>query len=149
MESFEGKGEILKIDEEQRNVFGIFNMSMLKGELLVDKEDDVILTKELERAAYDFVLKARIASQGHRRDKNDDPIEVGRLIESMVFTKEKMGILEKVLKEMGANATIDLDSEFWFGGFHIDDDVIWKGVKNGDFEAFSIGGHAHRVELEV
>ena len=149
MKTFEAEGKLIKIDEDERNVFGIFNMSTLKDQLVLDGQDEVIPTSELERTAYKFVLNARIAGRRHQKDKEGNVIEVGKLIESMIFTKEKVEILEKVLKESGADATISLDAEFWFGGFHIEDDDVWKDIKSGKFKSFSIGGTATRQTLEL
>ena len=139
--AFEAQGKLLKIEEEERNVFGIFNMTTLKGQLVLDGQKDVINTAELEKAAYSFVLNSRLAGENHVR------IGVGQLIESFVMTKEKARILEKVLKAAGDNAVISPDSEFWFGGFHITDDDVWKNITEGTFQSFSIGGKANRAEV--
>ena len=82
MKAFEAEGKLIKIDEEERNVFGIFNMSTLKGQLVLDGQDEMIFTEELEKAAYSFVLNSRLAGDRHTR------IGVGTLIESFVMTKE-------------------------------------------------------------
>ena len=125
--------EIKKIDEQQL-VFGWLSVSQDKdGNVIIDKQGDIIESNELEKAAYDFVLYARKAGDMH---KSTDGI--GRLVESMVFTIEKqqaLGIPEGCLP-VG-----------WFVGFRIDDEQVWKKVKSGEYSAFSIGGRAVREEV--
>ena len=127
---FSLSAKITKLDEEKRLAFGWFSIIEEGGEPVVDGEGDVIKTEDLEDAAYDFVLNARIAGENHVRKG------VGQLVESMVFTKEKQETLG-----------IDLGFVGWWGGFFISDDEVWKAVKEGDFESFSIGGTGERKEL--
>ncbi|MCL2416031.1 MAG: XkdF-like putative serine protease domain-containing protein, partial [Defluviitaleaceae bacterium] len=64
--------------------------------------------------------------------------EVGQLVESVVFTKEKtvaMGIPGGILPEG------------WWVGFKIHDDEVWNKIKNGEYSMFSIEGTARRVEI--
>jgi len=35
----------------------------------------------------------------------------------------------------------------WFIGMKITDDEVWKKVKAGEYQAFSIGGRGNRTEL--
>ena len=63
----------------------------------------------------------------------------GILIESIVFTAEKMrvmGIPEGTLPEG------------WWVGFHITDADVWEKVKDGTYSMFSIEGRARRVPIE-
>ncbi len=60
------------------------------------------------------------------------------LIESMVFTKEKMsaiGITEGTLPEG------------WWIGFKVTDPDVWGKVKDGTYPMFSIEGEAVREEI--
>lgn len=129
---FNFTAKIKKIDEEKRLAFGWFSIIEEAGEAVVDSEGDVIKAQDLEDAAYDFVLNARIAGENHLRKG------VGHLVESMVFTKEKQETLG-----------IDLGFIGWWGGFFISDDEVWKAVKSGEFEAFSIGGSGEREEINA
>ena len=64
---------------------------------------------------------------------------VARLIESAVFTKEKMeamGIPEGTLPTG------------WWIGFQVTDADVWEKVKDGTYSMFSIEGEAKRVEVE-
>ena len=122
--------EVCKLDNEQRQVFGWASTTTIGGFHVVDKQGDIIPTQELEKAAYDFVLNSR--QQGH----NHVDVGVGRLIESMMFTKEKQQALG-----------IDLGREGWFVGFYVDNEDCWQSIKKGDLLEFSIGGSAHKEEI--
>ena len=117
--------QIAKVDEEQRMVFGWFSVVEENGQVVIDKQGDVVSADELEKAAYDFVLNARVAGEMHEKKG------VGRLVESIVLTLEKQ-------KALG----IELNKVGWWGGFKIDDEEVWQAVKSGKYPAFSWGGHA-------
>ena len=121
-----------KIDEDERLVFGWFSVVEQGGELVKDTQGEYIEPRELEKAAYDYVLDARLAGEGHVRKG------VGQLVESIVFTMEKQEALG-----------IDLGCIGWWGGFHIDDDSVWDKIKKGEYPMFSIGGTGTRVPKEV
>lgn len=121
--------EFVKADVDKQLIFGWASVSEVGGQLVVDKQDDVILPEELEKAAYEFMLYAR--SMGDMHEKRN----VGRLVESMVFTKEKQDILG-----------IDLGLQGWWIGMKVDDAETWKQIKAGNRPEFSIGGKGERVE---
>ena len=105
------KGQIFnlrKIDEDQRLVFGWASVCEVNGEPLYDREGDMIPPDELEKAAYDFVLNARIAGELHLRKG------VGDMVESIMFTVEKQEALG-----------IDLGMVGWWIGFKVTDDSVW------------------------
>jgi len=134
--SWQADIEITKVEEDQRLVFGYLSVAKTKdGEVLVDKQGDIIPEEELEKAAYDFNLFARRAGNMHLQTRG-----IGRLVESAVFTEEKqkaLGIPKGILP-VG-----------WWVGFKIDDDKTWEMVKSGELSAFSIGGKAQREEVEI
>jgi hypothetical protein len=134
--------EVQKVDEDQQLVFGWASISTVDGELIVDKQNDVILPEDLEKAAYDYMLYCQ---------EPDDPIDkrsdaglgdmherkgMGRVIESFVFTKQKQDLLG-----------IDIRMEGWWIGFKVDDLGLWKRIKSGELPEFSIGGKARRIEV--
>ena len=119
-----GTFEISKVDEDSRLVFGWFSIVEEGGEPVVDTHDDIILIEDLEKAAYDYVLQARVGGEMHKS-------EAATLVESMVFTKAKQELLG-----------IDLGKVGWWGGFYVYDDAVWDMVKSGERPAFSIGGTA-------
>ena len=125
---------VMKSDDDKRQVFGWASVAIrATGETIVDYQNDIVEIEELEQAAYGFVLHYRTAGEMHERG------DVGRLIESVVFTKEKaasMGIPDGVLPAA------------WWLGFVIDDDEVWQKVKSGEYSAFSIEGTATREKIE-
>lgn len=142
MEKFERSVELFKTDDEQHNVWGIFSASKVGDDMVVDSQDDIIQPDELEKAAHNFVLSAT-RQMGNKHNK----MQVGQLIESFVLTPEKGEFLEKALRGIGADATIKPDSTVWFGGFHVDDQDTWDLIKSGEFQSFSIGGKADKIEI--
>lgn len=139
--TFETKCQLVKLDDERRHVFGIFSVAKIGADLVVDAEDDSFDPEELEQAAYNHVLDARIAGENHVRKG------VGDLIESFVFTPDKGAAMVKCLAETGIVAKLEVDAVFWWGGYHVHDDAVWKAVKEGEYVSFSIGGSADR-EIE-
>jgi hypothetical protein len=131
--SFGTRLEIAKTDDEKQNVFGWANVSITKdGTLVVDHQDDIIELTDLEDAAYEFVLE-----YGETGDMHEGAA-TGNLIESMVFTPEK---LERLGIEDG---TVPLG---WWVGFHLEDQVQYAKVKTGERAMFSIQGSAEREEV--
>lgn len=125
--------DIKKLDEDRKLVFGWLSVAVDKsGNVVVDSQDDIIPEHELENAAYEFVLYSRRGDEMHAKKG------VSRLVESMVFTREKqaaLGIPEGVLPMCG-----------WWVGFKVDDAEVWAKVKAGEYRAFSFGGRAVPVE---
>lgn len=136
--------KVTKVDKENRMVFGFFNINKVGDDLVEDRQQDMIETEELEKGAYQFVLNARVAGEGHVRKG------VGSLVESMMFTYEKQAAIVETLKSMGVEkAVFDLGIEGWWGGFKITDDDVLQKIDNGDYPMFSVGGSCQeRVELE-
>lgn len=124
------KVAILKLNPEKRQVFGWASVSVrIGGEQIIDVQEDMIDMEDLEKAAYEYVLHFGVAGEMHENPN------VGRLIESLVFTKEKaeaLGIPEHLLPEG------------WWVGFYIEDEMVWEKVKNGTYTMFSIEGTAMR-----
>lgn len=129
--------KIAKQNEDQQIIFGWANVAVNKsGEQLVDWQGDMIDPEELEKAAYEHVLEFRETGERH------DPAlrSKGRLIESVVFTKEKMaamGIPEGTVPEG------------WWVGYKIDDSDTWSKIKKGEYRMFSIDGSGKRTPIEM
>jgi len=121
---------VAKADPDQRLVFGWASVATRHGEPLIDAQGDIIPPEEMERAAYDFALHYR--DQGVMHEKTG----VGRMVESIVFTKEKQAALG-----------IDLGLEGWWIGFKVDDEGVWQAYKRGELPDFSIGGTAIPQEI--
>lgn len=127
---------IMKSDDDKREVFGWALVAIRKdGEQIVDHQRDVVDPDELEHAAYEYVLNFRDTGELHDADLR----KKGRLIESVVLTKEKqaaMGIPEGIVPEG------------WWVGFKIDDDAAWDGIKKGRYRMFSIEGQGIRQPMD-
>ena len=127
---------ISKTDDAERLVFGFANVSIAKdGGEVVDLQGDIIEPVELERAAYEFVLKFRASGEMH--DKGDVKGSVGKLVESMVFTPEKLDALGLAKDALPCR---------WWVGFQLEPEAFAK-VKDGTYKMFSIQGRADREEV--
>ena len=122
--SFE-ETKILKVDDEQRIVYGWASVVTEDGEEVVDSQGDVMAPAEMEKMANDFMLDVRTAKAMHKGDK------IGEVIHSLPLTAE-------LAKALGLHT----DLEGWIVGMKIYDDAAWESVKSGDFAGFSIGGRA-------
>ena len=123
-------GAIVKLDQEQRVVYGWASVIEEDGALVVDSQGDVIDEATLVKAAHEFVIDFRTGKVMHNGKKTGD------LVESVVFTAD----LQKALG-------IDLKKIGWFVGFKVRDDAAWEQVKSGKLKAFSIGGVGNRREM--
>lgn len=120
--------------EQQQNVFGwAYIAKNVEGKTIVDKQGDFIEPEELEKLAYKFVLKYRTSDEMHNETA------VGEMIESAMFSKEK---LEKL-------GIADRVPEGWWVGFHISDPEVWASVNKGEYSMFSIGGTASSTTVDI
>ena len=123
-----GRFSIQKSSDEKRLAFGWASISQDEsGAELVDLAEDIIDPDTLENAAYEFVRLYREGGEMHERGA------CAVLVESVVFTKEKMaamGIPEGTLPTG------------WWIGFYVTDDEVWEKVKSGEYTMFSIEGTA-------
>lgn len=126
------RGTVSKVDSVKKQVFGWASVTDVKDTELVDLQGDIISADEMEAAAYDFVLHSRTAGEMHERTG------VGKLIESIVLTKEKQAALG-----------IDLGKVGWWIGFQVTDDDVWKKIESGEYRSFSIGGTGVREALSA
>ncbi len=131
---FKGRFEVKKTNKDKHIVFGWANVSTrVNGEQVEDWDDDMIDIDELEKAAYIYVENYRDGGEMHERGG------VATLVESIVFTKEKM-------TQLGVpNGTLP---EGWWVGFRVTDNDVWEKIKNGTYLMFSIEGDAVREEVE-
>ena len=130
MASVNFTAEIIEKKEDQQLIFGWASVIEENGEMVVDHQGDIISEEELEKAFYDFVLNARNAGEMHVRK------DAGKLVECIVFTKEKQELLGIDLGKVGA----------WVG-FKVDAECFEK-VKSGEYSMFSIGGKGIRTDVE-
>lgn len=129
-----GRFKIAKSDDEKMLAFGWASVSMrVDGELIEDWQGDMIEPVELEDAVYEYVRLYGDGGEMHERGG------VAVLVESVVFTEEKMAV-------MGIPAgTLPIG---WWIGFKVLDEDVWEKVKDGTYPMFSIEGEAERVKVE-
>ena len=131
----ENRYRIVKSDDEKMLAFGWANVAIrTDGDQIIDLQGDVLDADVLENAVYRFVEFYRSGGEMHENGG------VAVMIESVVFTKEKMwamGIPEGIVPEG------------WWIGFHITDPDVWEKVKTGEYNMFSIEGEAIRREIPV
>ncbi len=129
---FEKTSEIITKQEELQVVWGWASVIKEDGKVVVDSQDDVISEVSLLKAAHEFVTDFRQGKVMHHGRK------VATLVESVVFTDD----LQKALG-------IDLKKIGWLIAMKVLDEDVWKLVKNGTLQAFSIGGSVEaRVEIK-
>lgn len=125
---------VAKVDEAKRQVFGwAYTTHDPDGRLIVDRQGDFIDDPMvLEKAVQDYVMRSGLGDEMHRT------IPVGKLIESMVVTPDKvqkLGIPQGVLPTG------------WWAGWQVTDDSVWDKVANGEYRMFSIGGRGRREKV--
>lgn len=126
MRSLELEGTISKIEPEKRLAFGWASVIKKDGVVVEDRQGDRIEdSTELEEGAYDFVLHSRDGGEQHIRKG------VATLVESMVFTPEKLEAL---------GLPPDSVDPGWWTGFKVHDDKVWDGIKKGEYADFSVHG---------
>lgn len=129
----ESRFSIAKLDPDRNLVFGWASVAAtVDGELLIDKQGDVIPPEELETAAYEYVLEFREADEMHQR------IAKGALVESLVATPEKVAAMGLPPGSLPVG---------WWVGFKMDP-ATFQAVKAGKYPMFSIEGTAERVEVQ-
>ena len=124
------EGKILKVDDEQRMVFGWASVVTEKGEPVVDRQGDVIEAETLVKAVNEFMEHVRVGKAMHTGE------QVGVVVHSLPITKE-----------IGDALGIQSDREGWVVAYKVFDDAIWEMVKSGELAAFSIGGRAIKEEI--
>jgi len=129
-----GSFKIHKSDDDKMLAFGWANVAVTAdGKQVTDLQEDIVDPEVLEEAAYQFVELYREGGEMHERGG------CAVLIESIMFTKEKMvvmGIPESTLPEA------------WWIGFRVTDPDVWDKVKSGEYQMFSIEGMAERIEVK-
>lgn len=125
--------EFSKVDSDRRQVFGWASITHMNGKPVVDRQGDFIDLEEVEKSAYNYVVNSRVGGSQHRRD-GDQPFHAADLIESIVFTPEKM-------EAMGLPSE---GQQGWWVGFKVNDEDTWQDVKAGRKTGFSVHGRGRR-----
>lgn len=127
------EGEFSKFDMDKRQVFGWASIVKKDGEDIVDLQGDYISIDEIEKSAYDYVVKSRKGGNQHLRN-GEEPLHVSDMIESFIVTPEK-------IEKMGLPDDTPLG---WWVGYQINDPDTWDQVKSGKRTGFSIHGRGRR-----
>ena len=125
------KADIIKVDVDERLVWGWAYVSTVKGVVSVDHSQESVSPEVLVKAATNFMLSVRTAKAMHQGDS------VGEVVHSFPLTNE-----------LGKSLGVSSDREGWIICMKIHDDKVWQSVKSGELSAFSIGGRALRRSLE-
>ncbi len=130
------KYTICKRDDDRMLAFGWASVAIrADGEVIEDWQGDIIEPDVLENAAYEYVMFYGDGGEMHDPESG----VVAKLIESVVFTPEKM-------QAMGIpEGTLPVG---WWIGFKVTDPDVWEKVKDGTYSMFSIEGVAERVEVK-
>jgi len=124
------EGTILKMDEEQRLVWGWASVVSSGGIPIIDRQGDVIEADTMVKAANKFMEDVRVGKLMHSGD------QIGLVVHSLPLTKE-----------IGDSLGVHSDREGWIVAFKVHDDEVWESVKSGQLKAFSIGGKAKRETI--
>jgi hypothetical protein len=125
------EGKILKVDEDQKIIYGWASVITEKGEPVVDTQGDIITSEELVKAVNDFMEDDRTGKLMHTGDR------AGTIIHSFPITND-------IAKALG----LDTDREGWIVGYKPNDPNVIEKVKSGELTGFSIGGNAQRIEVD-
>ena len=119
--------KIIKINDEERIVWGWASVVSVDGKPMVDLQGDIISPEVMTKAADRFMLDVRVAKAMH------DGAQIGEVIHSFPLTKA-LG------EALGVHSAL----EGWIVAMKVHDDGVWNRVKSGELAAFSIGGIGKR-----
>jgi hypothetical protein len=130
-EDFCKSAEIMKVDDDERMIYGWASVTKRSGEDVVDKQGDIIEDDVLVHAATEFMKDVRTAKAMHTGD------QIGEVVHSFP-------VVADIAKSLG----ITSENSGWIVGVFVKSDKVWQKVKSGELKAFSIGGSATREEAE-
>lgn len=127
--------QIVKARADEHLVFGWANIAKDKnGKYPLDWDQDQTQPEELEKAVYKYVQGNDGTGENHQGDTK------GSLVESVMFTKEKMGAM---------GIPDGLIPEGWWVGFHVPDEEVFAKIKKGDYGMFSVQGKGFRIPINT
>lgn len=119
--------QIKKADDDLRVVWGEVYIPGLP-----DSQGDFMTAEEIRKAAWGFMAQGLT----HAIDQMHDGVECGAFVVDSFFNDPDV---------LGANQFIE---KAWVIGVHIPDDAIWKKVKDGTFNGFSMEGVGTRAKKQ-
>lgn len=135
------KQPVLKVDVERRLVYGWAALTRWNGAPYFDSEGDWIDADSLQDAVVKFMKGDRTAGVLHARDSSGRPVRVGRVVEALVVDDEK-------LRAMFGDVELPDSPRGLFVGVQVENDEVWRQIKNGLLQGFSISGTGVREEVD-
>ncbi|HHV54509.1 MAG TPA: hypothetical protein GXX55_03550 [Firmicutes bacterium] len=132
---------VLKVDPQLRIVYGWVALTRFNGQPYVDLQGDVVEAESLQKALRDFMLKGANAGVMHARDESGRPVVVGKVVEALLLTDEKLEVM------FPGNVDLPDSPRGLFVGIHIQDDRVWEKIKRGELRGFSLAGKGVRREV--
>ena len=126
--------EIIKADSDRQICYGV----VLKPAPFVDAQGDILTEEEIEKAAHKYM-------EDYRRYDLQHEENVGKQkaipVESHIVHQDEVWEVGKVRKIVPKGS--------WVLATHVKDTEIWKGIKKGKVNAYSIVGTGFRREVEA
>lgn len=121
--------KIVKVDEEKRLVYGaVYAPNEDEG----DAHEDFMTADEIEKAAHNFLAKSNTVKATDTQH-NLQPVEGVTIVESAVLKGT-----HEILKDEKPGT--------WYIVTKVDNDEVWKSVKDGTYTGYSLYGFAEKVE---
>lgn len=116
----------LKTDNEKRVITGVVYEPNVP-----DSQGDFMEADTIEKIAYDFMENHQNIDIEHDFKANENI----KIVES--YITKSSGVIGNRIVKQGA----------WVMTVKVNDDEIWKNIKNGKLNAFSMGGTGTRQEI--
>ena len=126
--------EIVKADSERQVCYGV----VLKPAPFVDSQGDVLTEDEIEKAAHRYMEDYRRYDLQHEEDVDK---QKAIPVESYIAPQDLVWEMNEVKKTVPKGS--------WVLVTHVKDAEIWKGIKEGKVNAYSIVGTGYRREVEA
>lgn len=122
--------KIIKMDDEQRVVWGWASVATEDGNPVFDVHGDHIPMSELTRASVDFMENVRVGKSLHQGEQTSSVIGC-------------LPLSQELAKALG----IETNREGLIMGFRVHDDATWSLIKSGELPALSIGGRGRKYAV--
>lgn len=117
--------EFFKMDDDKRLVYGFVLVPNV-----VDLQGDICSKEDIEEAAHDYLVNARLIKAQHRSATDAD------VVESYIAPADiRVG-------------DIIIPEGSWMMVTRINSTAMWQAVKKGDIRGYSIGGIGTREEIQ-
>ena len=122
--------KIIKMDDEQRVVWGWASVATEDGKAVFDVHGDHIPMSELTKASIDFMENVRVGKSLHQGEQTSSVIGC-------------LPLSQELAKALGIETT----REGLIMGFRVHDDATWGLIKSGELPALSIGGRGRKYAV--